>query len=251
MQSKSKKTISIAIISIFIFSIFFALVPLAPALPDQTLTLNPTSGPSGTIVTITGSGFATASYRVWFDRDGDSRYDYGETYKTVTGPTFTTTLTIPSVASGLYFIRADRYPYTSPEASAEFTVITVWEKLLGVTDHALFDTTYPGEIGAKCKSDKTFDFHIVVRAFGGPATIRITFADDSYIDFPLAENGILSFTQAAGGTAGVDDELIVTVIEGDAIGWISIRTEKGATPQYDYDEDGINDSFCMTVTVYV
>lgn len=245
MQLKSKKIVSTAIVSVFVLSILLIAVPLVLAQP--TLTLTPNEGPSGTIVTIDGNGFSAGSHRVWFDRDGDSRWDLGEPYRTVTAASgFTTTLTVPSVASGLYYIRADTFPYTSPEDSKPFAVVNEWdihEHCLAITDHALFDTTYPDEIGAQCKSDKTFDFHIVARAYGGTATIRITFADDSYIDFPLDEDGILSFTQAAGGTAGVDNELKVTVTVGDAVGWISIRTENGATPDPDPPYSG---SFCIT-----
>lgn len=134
MQSKSKKIISISIISISILSIFF-LVPLVFAQPS--LTLNPDEGPSGTTVTVTGTGFDAGTYRVYFDRDGDSKWDWGEPYKTVTASSgFTTTLTVPSVASGLYNIRAGAspYPYTAI-ASKPFVVKTVWDKLLEIEDY--------------------------------------------------------------------------------------------------------------------
>ncbi|MCP8316490.1 MAG: Ig-like domain-containing protein [archaeon] len=123
MSKNLRKAISIAIISLFILSVF-ASVQLALAVP--TLTLNPTSGPSGTVVTVTGSGFTAGSYRVYFDTNGNSAWNSGEPYKTVfaVAGTFSTTLTVPSVASGLYYIRADVWPYTSPAtASAPFTVI--------------------------------------------------------------------------------------------------------------------------------
>ncbi|MEM2873151.1 MAG: hypothetical protein QXD82_03165 [Nitrososphaerales archaeon] len=127
MQSKSKKTVSLVVVSIFVFSMFFASVPLALAQPS--LDLNPTNGPSGTVVTIDGNGFTSGTYRVYFDRDGDERLDWNEPYRTVsvneTGK-FTTTLTIPSVASGLYYIRADSPPYNPPaKASALFTVTVI------------------------------------------------------------------------------------------------------------------------------
>jgi len=71
MLSKSKKIISTTIISLFILSIF-ATVPLELApMPPKTLTLDPNEGPSGTVVTITGTGFtAGTSYRVYFDTNG-------------------------------------------------------------------------------------------------------------------------------------------------------------------------------------
>jgi len=111
-----------------------------------------------------------------------------------------------------------------------------------ISDHALFDTTGGVDTGAKCSCDKTFEFYLVARAYGGPATIRITFHDGDWIEFPLEENGILSFTQAAGGTRGVDDVLTVTVESGDAVGWISILTQSGAHPLSD-----TKPNFCITI----
>jgi len=110
-----------------------------------------------------------------------------------------------------------------------------------VTDHALFDTT-GGDTGAKCSSDKTFEFHLVATAYGGPATIRVTFNDGDWIEFHLNEHSDwISFTQAAGGTEGVDDVLSVTVESGNVVGWISIRTQNGANPVSPME------NFCETI----
>jgi len=114
-----------------------------------------------------------------------------------------------------------------------------------VADHALFDTT--GEdLGAKAKClNRIFEFYLVARAVGGPATIRITFADGDWIEFRLkAADDIISFTQAAGGTPGVDDELTVEVVSGDAVGWISIQAQKGAKADPNPPYSG---SFCITI----
>lgn len=47
--------------------------------------------------------------------------------------TFTTTLTVPSVSSGSHYIRADVSSYSPPAiASAQFTVYTIWDKLLDI-----------------------------------------------------------------------------------------------------------------------
>lgn len=134
MHQKSKKITSTAVISLFVFSLFFVTVALA--LADPALALNPTGGAPGTIVAITGSGFASGTYRVYFDKDDDERYDLGEPYKSVTvgAPgTFTTTLAVPSVPSGTYDVRADVYPYAPPAiASAPFTVKTILDELLDI-----------------------------------------------------------------------------------------------------------------------
>ncbi|MGQ9469849.1 MAG: hypothetical protein ACUVTD_08565 [Nitrososphaerales archaeon] len=87
-------------------------------------------------MTINGNNFASGWYRVYFDTNGNGAWNWGEPFKTVfvgAPGTFTTTLTIPSVPSGTYHIRADVYPYTAPAiASAPFTVKTIWEKLLDI-----------------------------------------------------------------------------------------------------------------------
>ncbi|MEM3382985.1 MAG: hypothetical protein QXL52_05635 [Nitrososphaerales archaeon] len=141
MYQKTKKIISIAIISILILLIFFVLPLVFASAPFGSLTLEPDEGPSGTIVTITGTGFASGTYRVYFDKDNDERWDWGEPYKTVTASSgFKTTLTIPSVPSGLYYIRAGAFPYPYIAiASEEFTVKTIYDELLGI-----FDETYTG-----------------------------------------------------------------------------------------------------------
>jgi len=113
-----------------------------------------------------------------------------------------------------------------------------------VSDHALFDTT-GGDHGVKVKVLKrTFVFYLSVRAYGGPATIRITFADGDWIEFPLkAADDVISITQAAGGTIGVDNELVVWVVSGNAVGWVSIQTQKGAKADKNPPYSG---SFCTT-----
>jgi len=114
---------------------------------------------------------------------------------------------------------------------------------LFVSDHALFDTT-GGDHGVKVKVlHRTFVFYLSARAYGGPATIRITFADGDWIEFPLkAADNVISITQAAGGTPGVDDELVVEVVSGDAVGWVSIQTQKGAKADKSPPYSG---SFCV------
>jgi len=94
-----------------------------------TISITPDSGPIGTEVTVTGSGFAAStSYRIWFDENGNNAYDDGEAYVDITTeadgtiPTGTT-LTVPMVAAGSYSVYIDQSPYDSPEAFATFTVV--------------------------------------------------------------------------------------------------------------------------------
>jgi len=84
---------------------------------SPSMTLNPTSGPVGTVITITGSGFPAST-------GGNVTSSWLSTWLT-TEPdgTFSTTLTVPeTVPGGNYPIRAD-FPIGEPtEASATFTV---------------------------------------------------------------------------------------------------------------------------------
>jgi hypothetical protein len=96
--------------------------------PSPNITLSPTSGVPGTVITITGSGFApnTAAW-VWFDSDGSGALDPGEPQVAV----ITTAagaipagiiLMVPAVVPGTHLVRAD-IPFGVPvEAAASFTV---------------------------------------------------------------------------------------------------------------------------------
>jgi hypothetical protein len=105
-------------------------VNTAPAVAftiTPAISLSPTSGPPGTTVTVSGSGFAASvSGIVWFDSNNNGAFDLGEPSASVTtGPlgTFTATLTVPTVPAGTYNIYAD-VPLGLPvEASASFTVL--------------------------------------------------------------------------------------------------------------------------------
>src|SRR5262245_8401598 len=101
------------------------------------------------------------------------------------------------------------------------------------TDHALFDTT-GGEIGAGCKADKSFDFHISVQDVNNDgATVKVLFVNDSTgtsdqeITFFVLPGDNLQLTQAAGGTPNADTHIVVSVT-GSAAGWVSISTQNGA-----------------------
>jgi PKD repeat protein len=92
--------------------------------------LSPASGTSGTIIDVTGLGFATnRTGTVWFDSDGDSAIDAGEPQvaaSTDSGGTLSpVSLTVPAIAAGSYYVRADM-PAGGfvPDVSAGFTVLS-------------------------------------------------------------------------------------------------------------------------------
>ncbi|MDD5093567.1 MAG: PKD domain-containing protein [Dehalococcoidia bacterium] len=91
--------------------------------------LSPASGTSGTVIAITGLGFATdRTGTVWFDSDGDSAIDADEPQvaaSTDSGGTLSpVSLTVPAVAGGSYYVRAD-VPTGGfvPDVSAAFVVL--------------------------------------------------------------------------------------------------------------------------------
>ena len=80
---------------------------------NTDIVLAPNTGPVGTMITITGGGFAaTAAGAVWFDSNIDGVFDVGEPSAAVT-TTATgaipagVTLTVPSVVAGVYPVQAD------------------------------------------------------------------------------------------------------------------------------------------------
>jgi len=83
-----------------------------------SIAVSPTSGPVGTTITITGSGFA-AHAKGYVTLAGASK----AVLTSATG-TFATTLTAPSVSGGDYSVRGDIPSGGSIEASATFTVTT-------------------------------------------------------------------------------------------------------------------------------
>ncbi|MFA4917385.1 MAG: GEVED domain-containing protein, partial [Syntrophales bacterium] len=96
--------------------------------PTPSLTLAPTSGAPGTVITITGSGFNPRTVGVlWFDSNGNNTIDTGEPQVAVTAtatgtiPAATTLTVAISTTPGIYLVRADIATGGTVEASATFT----------------------------------------------------------------------------------------------------------------------------------
>ncbi len=95
----------------------------------RAIALSPASGASGTIITITGSGFTlnTAGW-VWFDSNGDSVRNAGEPQVPVTTTAAGAipsgvALSVPVTAAGGYQVLADIPSGGTSEASASFTLV--------------------------------------------------------------------------------------------------------------------------------
>lgn len=106
-----------------------------------------------------------------------------------------------------------------------------------VHDHALIDTT-GGDVNVTCRGQKNtttgevspFEFYASLRAFQGDAVARVTFKDGDYVDFPIPEDTSFSLSQAAGGTASVDQKIVITRAPGSVghlVGWASASAHTG------------------------
>src|SRR2546422_811720 len=90
--------------------------------PVATITLNPTSGPAGTSVTVTGSNFA-ASSAITIKLDGTNLTTTPTNITTISTGSFTASVTIPSSATaGAHTVSAT--DASGKSASASFTVTT-------------------------------------------------------------------------------------------------------------------------------
>jgi hypothetical protein len=96
--------------------------------PSPRIILSPTSGVVGSSVATAGNGFPlNTGGNVVFDTNQNGVFDTGETVQSVTTSstgTFSTTLVVPSVSSGEYFILAVFPVGMAAQVSAIFTVTT-------------------------------------------------------------------------------------------------------------------------------
>jgi hypothetical protein len=91
-------------------------------------------------------------------------------------------------------------------------------------DHALIDQT-SGDTFVQCRTTnrRVFELHVALRAFGGDVTARVLFQDGDFVDYPIAQDDVLSFSQAAGSTSAVDRRIRIVKAggAGSIVGWMS------------------------------
>jgi hypothetical protein len=111
---------------------------------------------------------------------------------------------------------------------AAISLVALWPAAGAVTgkiaDHALIDQT-GGDTFVQCRTtnSRAFDVHATLRAHGGDVTVRVVFQDGDFVEYPVAQDDVLSFSQAAGTSDGVDNRIRIEKSggAGSIVGWMS------------------------------
>jgi hypothetical protein len=100
-----------------------------------------------------------------------------------------------------------------------------------ISDHALIDQT-SGDTSVSCRSTnpQAFIVYGAFRAIGGNVTMRVSFKDGDFVDYPIAQDTSFSLSEAAGGTPTVDKKIVVSTSggAGDLVGWMSAARAPGS-----------------------
>jgi hypothetical protein len=100
-----------------------------------------------------------------------------------------------------------------------------------LSDFALIDQT-GGDTSVFCRTPNggAFTVNGAFRAFGGDVTMRVTFKDGDFVDYPIAQDTSFSFSESAGGTPSVDKKIVVSTSggTGDLVGWMSAARSPGS-----------------------
>ena len=111
------------------------------------------------------------------------------------------------------------------------------------SDFALFDGTNPTTEappfgGAECSVNippgaATLYVSVYAHKSGPDGVVRATFADGDIVEFPIKSNGSFSFTEAIGGTPGVDDRIRISnggnPTGARLVGWVSVLGTGGSS----------------------
>lgn len=124
------------------------------------------------------------------------------------------------------------------------------------SDFALFDGTNPATEappngGAECtvKGPATLYASVSGHSSGPAGFVRVTFSDGDWVQFPIQSNGSFSFTQAIGGTKGVDDRIRISnggnPTGARLVGWVSVLGSKNIACRSCNFDDGAGGSDCQ------
>jgi hypothetical protein len=100
-----------------------------------------------------------------------------------------------------------------------------------ISDHALIDQT-SGDTSVFCRATnkQAFTVYGAFRAIDGNVTMRVTFKDGDFVDYPIAQDTSFSLSEAAGGTPSVDKKIVVSTSggTGSLVGWMSAARSPGS-----------------------
>jgi uncharacterized secreted protein with C-terminal beta-propeller domain len=98
-------------------------------------------------------------------------------------------------------------------------------------DHALIDQT-SADTAVRCRTTNHQPFIVYgsFRAINGDVTMRVTFQDADFVDYPIPQDTSFSLSEAAGDTRGVDGKIVVTTSggSGSLVGWLSANRANGS-----------------------
>jgi hypothetical protein len=100
-----------------------------------------------------------------------------------------------------------------------------------IADHALIDqTSADTDVWCRGTNKQPFVVYGAFRASGGDVTMRVTFKDSDFVDYPIAQDTSFSLSEAAGGTPSVDRKIVVSTSAGagDLVGWLSAARSPGS-----------------------
>jgi hypothetical protein len=100
-----------------------------------------------------------------------------------------------------------------------------------LADHALIDQTGTDtDVWCRATNKQPFTVYGAFQAFGGDVTMRVTFKDEDFVDYPIAQGTSFSLSEAAGGTPSVDKKIVVSTSggAGDLVGWMSASRSPGS-----------------------
>ena len=159
----------------------------------QKITIDPTSGASGIIITVTGTGFR-ANYAITIKYNGATVVTTPPTVTTNPTGYFSATFTVPAALAGTYEVEATDGTNT---ATADFVSTT------DATISPITTTTEPGYVG--------MTLTITGTGFTPNATITITYASDPVVFTTTSlADGSFSFTLTVPASEGGAHTITVT-----------------------------------------
>jgi len=177
------------------------------------ITLNPTSGPSGTTVTVTGSGFG-ASQTITIKYNNVAVTTDPSTVTTNSAGYFTADFTVPVGEAGTYAVAAN--DTSANTATADF------ESTTSATISQTTTTTAPGNVG--------MTLTITGVGFTPETTVTVTYATDPVVLATVLTNPSGNFSATFTIPPSLGGEHVITVSDGTITMTFDFFMEENAPP---------------------